>query len=67
MTSTDPATPGDALMGRVIYLVGAIAILALAGVIILATRGQTIPDVLQNIAVGAITGLTALLAGRRGS
>ncbi len=68
MTSTDPApTPGDALMGRVIYLVGAIAVLALIGIIVLAMSARSIPDVLQNVAVGALAGLTALLAGRRGA
>lgn len=59
-----PPTPGDALVGRVIYLVGAVALLALAGIVTLAGLEKGIPDVLENIGVASVTGLVALLAGR---
>jgi hypothetical protein len=48
----------------VVYLVGACLLLAVGGIIYLASNngGQPIPDVLQNIAVGSLTGLVGLLA-----
>ena len=42
-------------------LVGGLALLALLGILLLAYQGQPIPDVLQNVSVGALTALTALL------
>lgn len=50
----------------VIGFVGVTLLAALIGIIVLASEGQGIPDVLQNIAVGALTGLVGLLvpAGR---
>lgn len=45
----------------VIGFVGITLLAALIGVIVLASQGLGIPDVLQNIAVGALTGLVGLL------
>jgi hypothetical protein len=59
-----PPTPGDTLVGRVILLVGLVALGALGGIIFLAAVDRTIPDVLENIGVASVTGLVALLAGR---
>jgi hypothetical protein len=51
----------------VVYLVGATLILAVVGIIYLSagTGGRPIPDVLQNIAVGSLTGLVGLLVPTR--
>ena len=51
----------------VISIIGAVLLVALVGIIVLAVRGLAVPDVLQNIAVGSLTGLVGLLvpAGRR--
>lgn len=50
----------------VIAFVGCTLLAALVGIVILAGQGHTVPDVLQNVAVGALTGLVGLLvpAGR---
>lgn len=50
----------------VIGFVGLTLLGALAGIVVLAAQAHNIPDVLQNIAVGALTGLVGLLvpAGR---
>lgn len=50
----------------VIGFVGITLLAALIGIIVLASKGLGIPDVLQNVAVGALTGLVGLLvpAGR---
>lgn len=45
----------------VIFFVGAVLILSVLGIIGLALTGHPIPDVLQNIAVGSLTGLVGLL------
>lgn len=45
----------------VIGFVGITLLAALIGIIVLASQGLGIPDVLQNIAVGALTGLVGLL------
>lgn len=58
-------TSSDKLIVYVIAAVALLALVALCGIIALALRGQVIPDVLQNIAVGSLTGLTALLVARR--
>lgn len=52
----------------VIGFVGGVLLVSTGGIIVLAATGHTIPDVLQNIAVGALTGLVGLLvpAGRSG-
>lgn len=46
---------------HVTYLVGACLILCVVGIVLLAVNGSTIPDVLQNVAVGSLTGLVGLL------
>ncbi len=53
----------------VIGFVGLTLLGALAGIVLLALNGQPVPDVLQNVAVGALTGLVGLLvpAGRTSS
>lgn len=45
----------------VVAIVGVALVLAVLIIGALAIRGQSVPDVLQNIAVGAITGLLGLL------
>lgn len=66
MTETQPPpTPTDALMKYVILVLGAGFILAVLGIVALAWVQRPVPDVLQNIAVGALGVLGALLAGRR--
>jgi hypothetical protein len=45
----------------VLAFVGSALILSLAGIVFLSSTGHTIPDVLQNIAVGSLTGLVGLL------
>lgn len=50
----------------VVYFVGLTLLASLAGIVLLATQGQPIPDVLQNIAVGSLTGLVGLLVPARG-
>lgn len=46
----------------VILIVGAVLLLSVGGIIGLALEGKPIPDVLQNVAVGALAGLIGLLA-----
>lgn len=50
------------LLGRALGLLGALALLSCAGVIGLAAIGRPVPDVLQNLAVGSMTAVGALLA-----
>lgn len=45
----------------VILIVGLVLLVAVVAISYLATIGQAIPDVLQNVAVGALTGLVGLL------
>ena len=52
----------NTLMRYVIGAVAAVLLLAVLGIILLASISHPIPDVLQNIAVGALTGLVGLLA-----
>lgn len=49
----------------VVALIGAVLLLSVVGIIVLATRGNPIPDVLQNVAVGSLTGLVGLLVPAR--
>lgn len=62
--TTPPPSPTDKLLGRVINAVAGIGLAALLGIIALAVVGSTIPDVLPQLALQAVTGLVALLAGR---
>lgn len=54
------------LLGRALTMLGALALLSCSGVIALAMLEHPIPDVLQNLAVGSMTAVGALLA-RSGS
>lgn len=53
----------------VIGFVGITVLAGLAGIIVLAANAQPVPDVLQNVTVGALTGLVGLLvpSGRAGA
>lgn len=55
-------------LALVIGFVGATLLGSLLGIVLLALNAQPVPDVLQNIAIGALTGLVGLLvpAGRGG-
>ncbi len=57
-------TPKNAIMS-VIYIVGLIALVAVGGIIWLASTHTHVPDVLPTVAVGALTAETALLATTR--
>jgi hypothetical protein len=46
-------------------ILGLVLVIAVVGIIYLATTDHTIPDVLQNIAVGSMTALGALLVPSR--
>jgi hypothetical protein len=48
-------------MRLVISLVGACLVLCVAGIVLLAVLGHPVPDVLQNVAIGSLTGLVGLL------
>lgn len=49
----------------VIAILGLVLVLAVVGIIYLTTQGTPVPDVLQNVAVGALTALAALLVPAR--
>jgi hypothetical protein len=49
----------------VILFVGLTLLGSLAGIIVLASQQHPIPDVLQNVAVGSLTGLVGLLVPSR--
>lgn len=49
----------------VVLILGAVLLLSVAGVIALAITSVPVPDVLQNIAVGTLTGLVGLLVQTR--
>lgn len=48
-----------------VLIIGALALVAVLGIIGLALTDHTVPDVLQNIAVGSLTGLVGLLVPSR--
>lgn len=50
-----------------VMLVGATLLLSVVGIIALALTAHPVPDVLQNVAVGSMTGLLGLLAMPRDS
>lgn len=53
------------LFTKAAYFIGATLILSVVGIItIVLVTDDTIPDILQNIAVGALTGLVGLLVQR---
>ena len=49
----------------VIGFVGATLLVCVAGILWLAGTGNTVPDILQNIASGALAGLIGLLVPAR--
>lgn len=48
-------------IGRALVILGAGFLLSIGGIIALAVRGQAVPDVLQNLAVGSMGMIGALL------
>lgn len=60
-----PPSPSDVLLGRVILVLGLLGVVALVGTVLLAWRGQSVPDVLNVVLGGVVTGLAGLLAGRK--
>jgi hypothetical protein len=46
-------------------IIGAVLLVAVVGIIVLAATDHPIPDVLQNVAVGALTAEGALLVPTR--
>lgn len=49
------------LVLAVVAVVGLSLLGSVVGIVVLALNGQPVPDVLQNIAVGSLTGLVGLL------
>lgn len=60
-----PANPGDVLLMRVIVLVGLIGVLCVIAIAVLSYFDKSAPGVLDQLATGALVGLTGLLAARR--
>lgn len=55
------------LFAKAVYFVGAVLLVSVVGIVaITLTTDKSIPDVLQNIAVGSLTGLVGLLVQRNG-
>lgn len=54
------------LTGRVVLAVSTLGILSVCGVIALAIVQHPIPDLLQNVAIGSLTGLVGLLVPTSG-
>lgn len=54
------------LIGRALTMLGSLALLSCAGVIVLAALEHPIPGILESLAVGSMTAVGALLA-RSGS
>ncbi len=50
----------------VVGFVGVTLLAGLTGIVVLAANGQAVPDVLQNVTVGALTGLVGLLVPAKG-
>lgn len=55
------ATP----LRMVIGFIGVVLLVCVAGIIYLSGNGHPVPDVLQNIAVGSLTGLVGVLVPSR--
>ena len=64
-TTVPPPTPTDKLLGWVILAVTLLGVLATLGTVYLAVQETETPTVLELVIGQAITGLVALLAGRR--
>lgn len=69
MTTIRTRVTPSTQLGAVILFVGLTLLGSLAGIVVLAAMENPIPDVLQNVAVGSLTGLVGLLvpAGRSGT
>lgn len=53
------------LFRQAVYFVGFVLLISVVGIVVITiTTDKTIPDVLQNIAVGSLTGLVGLLVQR---
>lgn len=63
--TSPPPSPTDALMGRVILAVSGVVILCVLGGIVLAVLERDTPDWLPITMASALSGLLALLAGKR--
>lgn len=55
------ATP----LRMVIAFIGAVLIACVVGIVVLSATDHGVPDVLQNVAVGALTGLVGVLVPSR--
>lgn len=60
-----PPTPSDVLLGRVILVLGFLAVLSLGMIGLLAYHDRPTPDALVFAAGSAVTGLASILTGRR--
>lgn len=63
--TTPPANPGDVLLLRVILAVTVIGVMCVVAIATLEWRNADHPGILDNLATGALVGLTGLLAARR--
>jgi hypothetical protein len=72
MTEPDPmpvqvvSSTTDPMVKVVAIILGATLLLAVVAITVLALQDKGAPDVLQNVAVGALGALSALLVGNRG-
>lgn len=55
------------LLNRALFILGALAIIGLVGIIALAFTDHTIPDALISISSGAVGGIGALLVNSGGN
>lgn len=56
------------LFEKALYFIGSVLILSVIGIIlIVVATDEPIPDVLQNIAIGALTGLVGMLVQKKES
>lgn len=62
---TPPASPTEVLLGRVLVILGLVAVLDLVGIVLLSFYDKSTPDALVVTLGSAVTGLAGLLAGRR--
>lgn len=53
------------LLLLVVTILGAVTLLSVGGVLYLAAVGRAAPDLLQNVAVGGVTALAAVLPGAK--
>lgn len=53
------------LLYLVVIILGIFGMVSISGVLYLAAVGRAAPDLLQNVAVGSVTALAAILPGAR--